>query len=296
MGAHDERWLVTGAAGRLGRWLITCLRESCGAESLLALTGQATGAVAGVEFERCDLARPEEWDARVRAFRPTHMLHAGAVTSVAAAHEDPARATAVNVGATERLGEIARAGGARLVFTSTDMVFDGTEAPYGEEAPPRPLSVYGATKAAAESAVLRTPGAVVVRLALLVGPTPGLDDFKRTVASLRAGKPQRVFCDEFRSPLSYEDAARALIGIARSSVDAVLHLGGGERLSRWELARRWAKALGVASGRWVPVSRNHAPAQEPRPADLTFDTGRFRALFPALVPRSIADCARDWRV
>lgn len=294
--SRPERWLITGASGRLGRWLVTVLRENLPAGQVLAFAHESHGVVAGVAFESVDLVDPLRWEPRVRDFAPSHIVHVGAVTSLAAALADPEYAYALNVAATEHLGRVAVSLGARFVLTSTDMVFDGTEAPYAESSVPRPLSVYGRSKVEAEQRVFSLSGAVVVRLALLVGPSPGHDEFEHFARALRAGESLTFFSDEYRTPLSYEDAARALVEIARRLDEPLVHLGGPERLSRLELGRRLASALGVPNASFLTARRATVPSAEPRPGDLSLDVGLVRRALPWVAPRPVGEQATAWAV
>jgi dTDP-4-dehydrorhamnose reductase len=228
-----------------------------------------------------DLANPDRVAAAFREARPEIILHAAALAKVADCYRDPGRARQVNTRGTELLAELAAAAGARLVLTSTDLVFDGEHAPHREEDPPAPLSVYGRTKAAAEGPVLAV-GGVVVRISLLYGPTlvgrPAFYD--EQVAALRAGKTVILFEDEWRTPLSLSTAARALLGVARSDFRGLLHLGGPERLSRLEMGRRLAAYLGADASVIRAVRREDLPSGEPRPRDTSLDSSRWRGMFP----------------
>ena len=116
----------------------------------------------------------------------------------------------------------------RLVYTSTDLVFDGSRSWYREEDPAQPILVYGQTKHAAERFVLDTPNGLVARLTLLFGPSRSGKEgyFDRTTAALKSGVPQAFFTDELRTPLHYAIAARILIRLAESETRGLLHVGG----------------------------------------------------------------------
>jgi dTDP-4-dehydrorhamnose reductase len=204
------------------------------------------------------------------------------MAAVADCARDPGRAEAVNTSATATLAELCDAAGARLVFVSTDLVFDGERAPYREADPPAPLSVYGRTKAAAEGAVLERARHAVVRVSLLFGPSliGKANFFDHQVAALRGGQPVRLFHDEWRTPLGFATAARALAAIATSEVTGQLHIGGPERMSRVEMGRRLAACLSTTAA-IEPVSR-FSIAGEPRPRDTSLDSARYRNAFPHL--------------
>jgi dTDP-4-dehydrorhamnose reductase len=274
------RLLVTGASGQLGGYLLRELRDAGAA--VTAWSGSRRGELFGVPLYPVDLADADAVAAAFREARPDAVIHAGAWARVADCHRDPGRASRVNTAGSRTLAELAAGAGARLLFVSTDMVFDGERAPYREGDPPTPLSVYGRTKADAEAAVLAAPRAAVARASLLFGPTlvgrPSF--FDEQAAALRAGTPLTLFADEWRTPLDLATAARALTALARSDFTGLLHVGGPERLSRLEMGRRLARSLGVPGANIIPSGRADAPAAEPRPRDVSLDSSRWRGRFP----------------
>ena len=298
----DTRWLVTGASGQLGGHVVAQLAEQRPAPAICALAG-AHPVGTSVEVQRVDLADTAAVTAAVHEFRPTHVIHLGAITAASDAWANPRRADAVNVAGTEALAEAAAACGAFLLYGSTDMVFDGSAAPYNEDATPAPLSVYGRTKLTAERVVRQFPRSLVVRLPLLYGfpMTTRQTTFAQQIATLLAGQRLRLFVDEYRTPAWLPGAARAVIGLAErgavgrldvggltptgdSSRGGLLHVAGPERLSRFELIARCATLLGMANDQLVATARDDLAAPEPRPADLSLDDGRFRRQFPELAP------------
>ena len=178
---------------------------------------------------------------------PDVVIHLAAISSTEAARRDPKRAQAVNVAGTRRLADWAARHDRRLLYTSTDLVFDGSKSWYREDDPARPILEYGRTKRDAEPAVLATPRGLVARLSLLYGPSRSgkAGYFDRAMATMRAGTPQSFFTDEFRTPLDYITASGILVRLAESESTGLIHVGGPERLSRFELMRRAAAVLGV---------------------------------------------------
>jgi dTDP-4-dehydrorhamnose reductase len=293
------RILVTGASGLLGGYLLRELKapsrererpfaDALGSaapeqkQSVVAWSGAQTGELFGVPFQPVDLADPHAVIAAFDAAAPTLVIHAGAVSTLAAAFSDPARARQVNVLGTTVLTERAARTRARLLFVSTDLVFDGERGGYAEDDSPSPLSVYGRTKAEAEQAVLAHAGNAVVRISLLfgtaLGPQPSYLDEQR--ALLLDGKSFEAFEDEWRTPLDLPTAAEALVAIARSDYADLLHLGGPERLSRLEMAQRLAAFVNCDPALVHPASRLQPQFPEPRPRDTSLNSSRWRSLFP----------------
>jgi dTDP-4-dehydrorhamnose reductase len=275
------RWLVTGASGLLGGYLLRELRAA--SETVVAWSGSHRTEVLGEPLTRVDLTDPAI-DATFRIARADVVVHAAAIARVDECRRDPDRARRVNVDASRRLAEIAAERGARFVFVSTDLVFDGRHGAYREADAPNPLTVYGQTKADAEAAVLAHPNTAVARLGLLFGPclTDRTSFFDRMVDALRHNRPVPLFADEWRTPLDLPTAAAALIALARSDVTGLLHVGGPERLSRLEMGRQLAEVLGVTGDSIVVSNRDDVPGGEPRPADTSLDSSRWRRLFPML--------------
>ncbi|TWT40952.1 dTDP-4-dehydrorhamnose reductase [Phycisphaerae bacterium RAS1] len=285
----DERWIITGASGQLGGHVVSLLASARAAGRVLALAGAGAVGV-GVEVRRIPLQELVALRACVRSWRPTHVVHLGAMTAVSDAFARPDEAHAINTVATRVLAEETGACGGRFVFSSTDMVFDGNAAPYRETDAPSPPSVYGRTKVAAERAIVGMPHALAIRIPLMFGiPVAKTGTtFAAQLAALRSGRPLKLFTDEHRTPIWLFDAARAVIALARSDETGLIHVAGPERLSRLEMIERVARLLAIHEPKLEPISRLAISSAEPRPADLSLDGSRFLARFPQLAPQPMS--------
>jgi dTDP-4-dehydrorhamnose reductase len=277
------RVLVTGASGRLGAYLLEALAVQ--GHDVRGWSGRQPEERAGLTLLPVDLADPAALDRALAEADPDAVLHAAAMGTAEAVRRDPERARAVNVAASRQVAAWCGARGRRLVFTSTDVVFDGRGSWYREEEPAEPVLAYGRSKRDAERAVLEAhPGAVAARLSLLYGPSRwGREGFfDRELAALRRGEPRSYFTDEFRTPLDYRTAATILARLLTTDTRGVLHVGGPERLSRFALMARVAATLGIDPALVRGNRRAEAltEADEPRPADVSLDTERLALLLP----------------
>ena len=276
------RLILTGASGQLGAYLLRQLRAR--GHEVHPWSGSDTGTRDGMRPRPVDLADPDAVEDALNDTDAGAILHAGAVSSAALAYREPVRAAAVNVEGTARLADWCRARGRRLLYTSTDLVFDGSRAWNREDDPAEPLLVYGRTKRDAEPAVLAVPGGVVARLCLLYGPSrsgrPSF--FDGAVADLRAGVPRAFFEDEYRTPLDYATAAAILVRLLESDARGLIHVAGVDRMSRFDLMRRCAEALGLDAELVRANRQADVPGPEPRPADVSLDTSRLANLLPDL--------------
>jgi dTDP-4-dehydrorhamnose reductase len=222
-GALPVAW-VTGAAGLIGNYLCQLARELAPGWRVRGLTR--------AELDLADFAAVERaW----RADRPQLVIHCAAMSRSPDCQADPGRARLVNVDVTRALADLAS--DARMVFFSTDLVFDGRQGGYDEDAAPNPLSVYAETKVAAEQAVRAHPRHLVVRTSLNGGTSPtGNRSFNEEMRrAWRAGRVLRLFVDEFRSPIHASVTARAVWELALRDVAGICHVAGTQRLSRYEI-------------------------------------------------------------
>ncbi|MEN8183845.1 MAG: SDR family oxidoreductase [Myxococcota bacterium] len=261
------RVLLTGASGFLGAYLVAELEQ----RTVECVTAGRSGADLLL-----DLADPEAIREAVRLARPDRVLHAAALSSLAGCEAAPEQAAAVNEVAA---GVLAEAVGGALLFVSTDLVFDGDGAPYRASDPPRPRGVYGRTKAAGEERV-RQAGGRVVRVPLLFGRS--LDGRRGATDMIRlAREPVVLFTNETRTPLHARDAARSLVEQALGELGpGILQLTGPERLSRYELGRRFVAQVGLDPERLVP-GECRDPLR-PRDVSLVSDWSCGRSLEAAL--------------
>jgi len=274
------RWLVTGASGTLGSYIVQELAPS--ERSVIGWSGTAPAEYCGVSILPVDLANRDAMTAAFQAAKPDIVIHAGAMARIDDCFRSPERARRINVEGTQHFAELSSQHRSRLVYLSTDLVFDGSQPPYREDDPPRPLSVYGRTKADAELAVLASQNGVVVRLSLLFGPSQNqrVGMFDSLMDALRTGRSMTLFADEWRTPLGLAHAARALAVLARSDFFGTIHLGGPERLSRLEMGQRLARHLNLSDAALVAGQRDGIPGSEPRPRDVSLDSALWRSSFP----------------
>lgn len=254
--------LLTGATGYLGHELVESLARE-------HIEWRAISRQRGFDLnDPFELALSlEEVIAPLR--REPILLHAAAMGRPDACQARPDLAFRVNAEATGALVSVMRRREARVVYVSTDLVFDGRHAPYDEDAEPRPISVYGRSKLAGERMVLGAEGGLVVRVPLLSGPSfdgrQGATD--PVLRALRQGREVRLYRDEWRTPLDVAVAARSIVELVKDpAAEGVRHLPGPRRLSRYELGLEVAATAGFDASRVVPASRlEHAGA--PRPED-----------------------------
>jgi dTDP-4-dehydrorhamnose reductase len=289
-----KRLLVTGAAGLLGGRLTELLAaEFATVAGVLRSSGPA-----GVPAVPLDITSQESIAAAFETARPDAVLHA-AVANVDRCESDPAGSSEVNVRGTALVAEACARRGARLVALSTDLVFAGPAPAAGidETHPTGPLLGYGRTKLAGEEEALRgCAGSAAVRIALVCGRGfgPRGTSSEGVAWALHRGKRPRLFRDQWRTPVDAEAIAVALARLLHGAGEGRYHLGGPERVSRYELGVRTAAAFALSSGNIEAVSQETLSLGEPRPADVSLDSGRARREL-GFSPRPLDEMIRDGR-
>ena len=243
------RILITGANGQLGHELQRVLRD----DQLTLL-----------DLPAFDLTKPGVEDA-IAAARPDVVIHAAAYTDVDGAEREPERAMAVNAGGTERVANAASAAGARLLYLSTDYVFDGRQGvPYRETDRPNPLNAYGRSKQEGEQrALTRCPNTLVIRTAWLYGAHGR--NFVKTIMRLASEQPElRVVSDQRGSPTHAGDLASAIKQVLGTNLRGIVHATGAGDCTWYEFACEIVSLTG-SSARVQPISTAESKRTAPRP-------------------------------
>ncbi len=211
---------------------------------------------------------------------PDAVIHAAAIADIDFCEANKTAARETNVGVTQQLAELCREHETRMVYVSTDNVFDGARGGYKEEDSPAPINYYAETKVAAERVVAGLgSNFVVARISVVVGfPMLGAGNsfLTRMVPQLRAGKPVGVPPNEVRTPIDVVTLARALLELAGAACHGYIHLAGNDRLNRFEMVRRIARDLGFSGDLVYPNNPETLPGRAPRPLDVSLCNQKAR--------------------
>ena len=296
MKLDSMRVLVTGASGSLGWALSTIFLPRC---EVVATYNSHPSVPAGTEALRVDLSDRNALGDLCRQNKPDVIFHCAAMTNPDECEQDSRRAIRVNFEATVEIARIAKDMGSRLVFTSTDLVFDGSKGDYREGDPAKPLSVYGTSKLRAEEAVLDIdPASLVVRSSLMYGRGSETSGTFLTglLDALADGRRMRLFTDQLRNPILVDDFALALVIAVEGDLSGLYHVAGDEAVSRLEFGRQVCRAFGYYEGLLVPISMEDFDYVAARPLDSTLNTEKFTSAAgfkPAGIAEALADLSEE---
>lgn len=274
--------LVTGASGLLGGMLLWQWRRI--PQGLVALVRRRdqvpAGAWPGVAVVEADLRDPAALTRTLEAVRPGLVVNCAALTNVDLCESQPELAYSLNAQAPGELAAIAAHRGVGLVQIASDSVYAQGPGPHPEANAGGQLSVYAHSKLAGEAAVLAAhPEALVLRTCIVgFNANPARSSLAEWIlASLAAGQAINGFDNVNFSPLFTASLARAIAAGVAAGLRGVYNLGCAQGLSKYDFARRLARAFGHDEGLVRPARLDQAGLAAPRPLDPVLDSARFAA-------------------
>ena len=278
-----KKLLLTGASGFLGYHL---LREAQADWEIYGLVNSKSSDFAGATLLKCDISNYIELGNLVEDIDPDAIIHTAAISDANFCQQNKEISHEVNVVATENLAGIAADYNIPFAFTSTDLVFDGKKGMYTEEDVRNPVSLYGEQKALAEDWVMKIyPAATVFRLPLMFGYPEASDSnyLQKFISQVKNGEQTKLFHDEYRSIAGARSVARGILklmscGLTTSGSPTTIHLGGRERLSRYDFGMKAAKALQLNESLIASCSQKDVKMAARRPADVSLDISKALSL------------------
>jgi dTDP-4-dehydrorhamnose reductase len=246
--------LVTGANGMLGRRLVRKLVEqqyevvatAKGQSKLEDINGEKP-----IDFRSLDITDGASMNRLINEVRPDVILHAAAMTQVDECELHKIDCWNTNVTATRFIVDAAKETGSRIIFISTDFVFDGLHGPYKEEDEPNPVNYYGSSKLAAEKTVMESGlDWAIVRTVLVVGSTA--DGQRQNILTwvkekLEKGEKIKVVDDQVRTPTYVDDLADGIMLVLEKNKKGIFHIAGKDTLTPYQIANQTAIFLKLDS-------------------------------------------------
>ena len=265
-----------------------------------------TGATGGFGSELCKLieSKKPEWelvgltrfvhDLRdltgttnvIKGINPDIVIHAAAMTNVDGCETDNLLAKEVNIEGARAVAEGAKLAGAKMVFISSDYVFDGSnDEPYVESDQINPINYYGMTKQKGEEATLELEGSLVIRSSWLFG-TVGSNFVKTMLLLAEKGEPIKVVNDQIGSPTYYPHLAAGVLKAIENDTSGILHITNAGYCSWYDFALEVLKIRGV-NIKVTPVTSDEYKTPAKRPKNSRLDCGRYIEIAGEPLP--------DWR-
>ena len=272
-----KKLLLTGASGFLG-WNIC--RGAISVWSIFGTYHSHPVKIPGVVGIGADLTIFSDMKRVFTEVKPDAVIHAAAISDPNFCQENRKISYKINTEAAINIAGLCSDLEIPCLFTSSDLVFDGLNPPYTEEDEPSPVNAYGEQKAMAETGMKnRCPSVAICRMPLMFGdPGPAATSFVQPLLDrMRSGVEVNLFVDEYRTPLSGTDAAAGLM-LTLDKLPGIIHLGGLERISRYEFGKLLAGIFDIPAARLKTCRQRDIKMAAARPPDVSFDCTKARNL------------------
>jgi dTDP-4-dehydrorhamnose reductase len=272
-----KKILVTGGSGLLGGNLIL---DWQGRFSLYSVQLSHK-----INFKFCrqaifDLAEMEKTIKFVKEAKPDCIVHTAAIVDVdyCESHENEARIA--NVNATENIAQAAQAAGAKLIYISTDSVFDGKKGNYAENEKTNPLNRYARSKLEGEKVAMeKCDNCSVVRTCIVGWNMQNKQSLSEWIYNgLKKGETMRLFDDVYFTPILVNNLGRAISELFENDFTGILNIAGAERISKFDFGKKLAKAFGFDQGKIVGSGIEEANLVAKRPRDASLNVSKAKKI------------------
>lgn len=281
-----ERLLITGSSGLLGSNLVLHLSQRF--QTIATYRGHR------LKHDTCDnvqmdITHSDETWSVICQWKPQLVIHCAAETRVDYCEEYPEEAYRTNVLGTECLARAVASIGAKLLYISTDSVFDGKVGMYTEEAIPHPLNVYAHTKLAGEQVVMRHVADYLIVRTNIYGwnARPEFSLAEWILDCLDAGKEVPGFADIHFSPILVNDLVEVLAKMIDTDLRGIYHVGASERNTKLSFARMLCQVFDRDMALIRPAHSDEIGLKACRPKDTSLDVKKVTNILGRPMPKII---------
>ena len=258
--------LILGGSGLVGSVLA---RDASRKYRVTATYGSQEPAVStNISWLRCRI--PDDYEQLEHAIDRSSadtVIDCIALSNVDACEVEPDRANSLNAELPRRLAGVCHDNGARLVYLSTEYVFDGVKGNYAETDTPRPINQYGKTKLLGENATLQFQHNLVVRTSLAYGWHKRCRFLNFIADNLRAAKTIGLYSDQMSCPTLLTDLTTGILRAVERGLSGTYHMAGPECVSRYEFGCAIARHLGLDVHLLTELRSNQIETLAKRPAN-----------------------------
>lgn len=207
----------------------------------------------------------------IKSLSPDYIILTAALTDVDHCETDREGAWRVNALGPGRVAAAAKEISAKLIYVSTDYVFDGERGMYKESDPVSPINYYGESKLAGEALVQQNcPNCAIARTSVLYGWNPIRHNFVTwTMERMKKGIEIKIVMDQYNSPTFASNLADMILGIM--DCEGIFHTCGSERISRYDFSIEIARAFGLDGSLVNPITSDRLSWTAKRPGDSSMD-------------------------
>jgi len=236
---------------------------------------------------RVDVRDRKSIEDLVVSIKPDLIIHAAAVTDVDSCEREKGYAYDVNVNGSNNILDAARKSSSKLVYISSDYIFDGRVGCYKEDDVPNPVNYYGWTKLRGEMLSLEYDKSLAVRASIYgFNPNGTREGLESIIEKVRRGLLIEAPYNMYNSIVSANTLSRIVCRLILENANGVYNIGLRQRISRYDFMEKFFSTFGLPKGSLVPVSYEDYQAGKIaiRPRDVSLNTDKLVADFGIVVP------------
>ncbi|OYT61240.1 dTDP-4-dehydrorhamnose reductase [Thermoplasmatales archaeon ex4484_30] len=211
----------------------------------------------------------------IEKIKPDIVIHSAAFTNVDRCEIEKEKAYEINAKATENIAKVAKEIDAKLIYISTDYVFDGKKGLYKEGDKTNPINYYGLTKLEGEKAVIENcEDYVIARTSVIYGANK--KNFATwVIEELKKGNQIKIITDQWVSPTLNIDLAEQILALIEKNEKGVFHTAGGERISRYDFVLKLAEFFNFDKKLVIPATSDMMNWIAKRPRDSSLNVSKI---------------------
>jgi dTDP-4-dehydrorhamnose reductase len=212
----------------------------------------------------------------IKKIKPDAVIHTVAFPNVDFCESNHKLTDLLHVKITKEISEICSDINSKLIYFSTDAVFDGNKSGmYIESDTTNPLSYYGKTKLEAEKIILQNRNNLILRTTVIYGWHKRSRFTNWVLDTLKNKKPVTAFTDQYNTPTLVDDLAQSVFSIIKKDLSGLFHTSGKSCLNRFEFAQKLAKSFNLDPNLIIPTKSADIPQIAPRPKNGCLDSSQF---------------------
>ena len=268
MQSINMKYFITGGSGLLGERLATVAKEN----DELTLVHNNNPSENTI---KCDITNEKEVNNTIENENPDVIIHCAAMTNVDLCEDEKELAYKINGDGTGLLAKAADKITAKIIYVSTDFVFDGEKGYYKEDEEVNPLGIYAKSKYDGEVQLKKySDDWAIARVSVLYGWHSRLNFTTWVIEQLRQNNEINIVTDQINSPTLADNAAEAIYAIARKDKQGIFHTAGNDAINRFDFTKKIADAFDLDDSLINPTTSKQFIQKAPRPRDSSLNVNK----------------------
>ena len=296
MRSTKKNMLITGISGLLGNNLAFYFKDRY---RIMGLYNSHPVTIKGIYTEKCELSYPDDIKRIISEYNPQVIIHCASLTNIDECEVDKDTTKRINVLATENIVEDVIDKDIKLIYISTDAVYDGIEGNFSEDDDISPNNYYGRSKYQGELEVLKKKDSLILRTNIFgwnIQEKKSLGEW--ILNELKSGRKIQGFKDAYFSTLYTLELARVIDMVIRSQLSGIYNCGGANSCSKYDFSMKIADRFSLDKTLITPISIDDFPFRAKRGKNLSLNVGKLQNALDYKLPtidQSVDEFYRDYK-